>query len=543
MPNTTSDSLDPAARAIACLLRGDDPATLDLDVLSEPWRVVVEQVAAAAVPARSRTFTAALARLDGKSEVFKRAVYVAAALLDAPQDVYHTTDLGNAGRFVERHGRDLRYCFPIESWFCWDGVRWSTDRTGQVDRLAKETVRHIYHEASQALGDETRKRLAKWAVTSESIGRLRALALLARSEPGVPVLPDGFDADPLLLNVRNGTIDLRTGELRPHRREDLITRLVPVEYDPDVTSPLWERFLDQTTGGDRDLLGYLQRAVGYTLTGKTDLENLFFIYGPTRTGKSTFLEALKGVLGDYCRTADFGTFLQEHKVGSPRADIARLRGARMVVSVEVEEGSQLASALLKMLTGGDTVTARALYQDSFEFRPAFKLWLAANAAPRVSDQDKGIWERIRRLPFVCSVPRERRDPLLKERLRDPEIGGPAVLAWAVRGCLAWQREGLGTCAAVERSTNDYRQSMNPLREFVGACCLIAPGAWVSSKALRGAYESWSAESGQRWPLRGKEWRDRLRTLGCTDKVRKIAGRPIRGWMGIGLLDASVQEGF
>jgi putative DNA primase/helicase len=533
------------ATTIARLLRGDDPASLDLDALPEPWCTIAARVATADVPARSLAFAAALDALDGDAADVKRAVYEAAARLDAPRlpldGGYHTTDLGNARRFADRHGEDVHFSYGLDTWFCWDGTRWRADETGEVERLAKETVCHVYELAAQARDEDVRKALARWAIRSESANRLKALAYLARSEPGVPILPGVFDGDPWLLNVRNGTIDLRTGDLRPHSRQDLITQLAPVEYDPDATLPLWERFLDETTGGDRDLQGYLQRAVGYTLTGRTDLEHLFFIHGPTRTGKSTFLEALKSALGDYCRTADFGTFLKGHAVGRPRADIARLRGARMVVSIEVDEGSKLAEALLKMLTGGDTITARALYHDSFEFRPAFKLWLAANAAPKVNDREKAIWERIRRIPFTREVPREKRDPLVKERLRDPAIGGPAILAWAVRGCLAWQGEGLGTCAAVERSTDDYRHEMDPLCDFIDACCVLAPAAWASSRALRVAYETWAAESGADWLVRGKEWGERLRALGCSSKVRRVADQVTRGWQGIGLRGSLVQE--
>jgi putative DNA primase/helicase len=547
--NTTTQAAGTAAQdhtshyatAIARLLCGDDAAALDLDALPAPWDAIATRIAAADVPQRWRAFADALGALDGEADRVKCAVYDAAARLDAPAPPYHSTDLGNARRFADQYGQDVRYCFSLDTWFCWDGTRWRVDETGEVERLAKETVRHMYSLAGQARDEEVRKALARWAIRSEAATKLRALTYLARSEPGIPILPTAFDGDPWLLNVRNGTVDLRTGELRPHCRQDLITQLAPVHYDPGAALPLWERFLDETTGGDRDLQAYLQRAVGYTLTGRTDLEHLFFIHGPTRTGKSTFLEALKGALGDYAKTADFGTFLKGHAVGKPRADIARLRGARMVVSIEVDEGSHLAEALIKMLTGGDTITARALYQDSFEFRPAFKLWLAANAAPRVSDREKAIWERIRRIPFTCEVPGEKRDPLVKERLRDPDIGGPAILAWAVRGCLAWQREGLGTCAAVERSTDDYRQEMHPLHDFVDACCVLAPAAWASSSHLRAAYETWAAESGARELIKGREWGERLHDLGCVPKSRWMADHTERGWQGIGLLGSPIQE--
>lgn len=529
---------------IARLLRGENG--VDLAALQQPWRGIAEKLRAADSGDHWQVL------MDAGPEVVG-AILATMGRLDTPppgngqqstmpaNNGYHTTDLGNALRFVDRHGDIVRYCYPEDLWYWWNEKRFVEDDTGEIERLAKDTVREIYAEAGRAVDEDARKALAKWAMRSESKAKVGAMIYLARSELPIPVLPAEFDADPWLLNVANGTIDLRTGQLGPHRREDLLTQLAPVAYDPSATLPLWERFLDETTGGDQELQRYLQRAVGYTLTGRTDAEHLFFVYGPTRTGKSTFLEAIKGALGDYAKTSDFGTFLKGHTVGKPRADIARLRGARMVISIEVDEGSHLAEALLKMLTGGDTITARALYRDSFEFRPAFKLWLAANDAPDVSAKDGAIWERIRRVPFMHAVPKEKRDPQVKEKLRDPEIGGPAILAWAVQGCLAWQREGLGSCAAVERSTKAYRDEMDNFSGFVEECCVLAAGAWVSAKELRKTYEAWGAENGTKKLVQGKEWGQRLRDLGCDTKSRWVVDHTERGWIGIGLLGEPVQE--
>jgi P4 family phage/plasmid primase-like protien len=344
------------------------------------------------------------------------------------------TDLGNARRLVARFGSDFRYCHESGKTLLWTGVRWENDSSGAIELLAKRTVGDMYREAAK-LGGEKRQDLVKHALASESKSALNAMVTLVRSEPRIPVRQSELDASPWLLNCLNGVVDLTTGELHPHRREDLITRLCPVHYDAGARSEVWEKMLYDATGGDRDLLNFLQVAAGYSLTGATDEEVLFFVHGPAASGKSTFLESLKATLGDYANTADFESFVQRRDAGAIRNDIAELAGRRFVVSIEVDEGKKLAEGLVKLVTGSDTVRARFLYHESFEFTPAFKLWLAANHAPRVKDDDTAMWRRILRIPFDHPIPREKRQPFVKATLRNPAISGPAILAWAVEGAL------------------------------------------------------------------------------------------------------------
>ena len=258
---------------------------------------------------------------------------------------------------------------------------------------------------------------------------------LARSEPGIPVTPRELDSDPWLFNVVNGTIDLRTGQLREHRREDMITMLAPVVFDPKARNTIWESFLDRVLP-DPALQGFVQRAAGYSVTGDCSEEVLFFPYGSTQTGKSTLLRALAKTFGDYAMTADFGAFLaRDRNAGGPRNDIAAMSGKRMVVSVEVDPGQRMGEALVKQLTGGDDVRARFLFQESFEFAPTFKIWLAANDRPHVRDDDDAIWRRILQIPFDARISEEERNPAIKAHLCDPESAGAAILAWCNRG--AW----------------------------------------------------------------------------------------------------------
>lgn len=448
-----------------------------------------------------------------------------------PLRFFPYTDSGNAERIIARHGRDLHYCHPQKTWYIWDSKRWIPDEKGALMAIAKSIARLLYQEAGAIEDEEDRKACAAFARKCESSERRKAALVCAQSEPGIPILPADFDTDQFLLNCLNGTIDLHTGELRQHRRGDLFTKLAPVQYDPAARSTLWEHFLDEATEGDRELQDFLQRAVGYSLTGDVGEEKLFFVHGPGGSGKSTFLESVKASLGDYAKTADFETFVQRNQAGGVRDDVAELAGRRFVVSIEVEQGKKLAQGLVKLLTGGDTVRARFLYQQGFEFLPQFKLWLAANDAPKVNHDDSAMWRRILRIPFDRVIPKENRDPSIKKRLKDVRESGPAILAWAVEGCHRWREEGLGVPTIVEKATEQYRLNMDPLRDFITDCCVLHSSAWITTGKLRSAYEDYCKERGEKHLMTPNEFAAGLRARGCESK-RRHAGA---GWLGIGLL--------
>lgn len=439
---------------------------------------------------------------------------------------FNVTDLGNAGRLVAQHGKDLRYCHPWGKWLVWDGRHWRIDDTAEVERRAKETVRSIYAEAAREPDDKRREALAKHAVRSESASRISAMIDLARSEPGIPILPHEIDADPYLLGCLNGTLDLRTGTLRPHRREDFITKLVPVEYNPNAKCPLWHAFLWRIMDGNENLIRWLQKAVGYCLTADVSEHVLFILHGVGANGKSVFLRTLLNLLGPYGKPTDPDLLLARYGEAHPTG-IADLMGARLAVTIETDEGRRMNETLVKWLTGGDKLKARFMRQDFFEFEPTFKLWIATNHKPMIRGTDDGIWRRLRLIPFAVTIPEHERDPKLIEKLK-AEL--PGILRWAVEGCILWQQEGLGMPDEVRAATQAYRQEMDVLAQFLAECCVLEPNAKVFAKHLYPAYVKWCEENGER-PLTQTAFGTRMAERGF-EKVRWGPGWVYRG---VGLL--------
>lgn len=408
----------------------------------------------------------------------------------APAPAFNLTEQGNAGRLVYRHGHSLRYCFPWGKWLVYDGKRWIKDDTGEIYRLAKETVASIYGEAESAGDGETRKALAKHALRSESGAKIREMIYLAR--PEVPVMPEELDASADLLNTGNGTVDLRTGELREHRREDLITKIAPVEYRPDASAPAWDAFLERALPSEK-LREFVQRACGYSATGDASEQCMFINHGAGANGKSTFQEAIIAALGDYAMRAPTEMLLTRRAGGIPN-DVARLKGSRFVAASETEEGRRLAESLIKDLTGQDTITARFMRAEFFDFAPTHKLWLSTNHKPEIRGTDNAIWRRIRLIPWSVTIPPAEQDKKLPTALRR-EL--PGILAWIVRGCLEWRHEGLQAPDEVRRATGEYRAEMDVLAGFLAECCEIGGEHWDYAKDLYASYKRWCDETGER----------------------------------------------
>jgi putative DNA primase/helicase len=442
------------------------------------------------------------------------------------------TDVGNAMRLVSLHGHDLRYVPEFKKWLVWDDGRWLIDEDGEIMRRAKGTAAAIYVEAKSAseAGEQPMAgKLASHAGKSQALPRLKAMIELAQTEPGISARTTELDNNNYLLGVANGVINLETGALRVPRREDLITKRALVAYDPDAQAPLFLAFLDRIMGGNQALVDFIHRAVGYSLTGITDEQCLFFLHGSGQNGKSTLLTAIKELLGDYAMQCPAESLMVKQGGGNIPNDIARLRGARMVATSETEDGRRFAETMIKQLTGQDTIAARFLFAEYFEFIPNFKIWLAANHKPVIRGDDFAIWRRIRLIPFAVTIPPEEKDGKLPEKLRAEY---PGILAWAVQGCLEWQRQGLNPPPEVLAATEEYKSEMDLIGKWIEECCITAPHATAKASELYGNYKRWVENNGG-FPLSSTKFGMKLGDRGYQ---KEKSGTVV--YHGIGLLDTS-----
>ena len=436
-------------------------------------------------------------------------------------DVAIESELEWARRFVAAHGDDLLHVWEWARWFVWDGARWNDARQDEVRRRAKSSARK---RTRKALNEGTEAiRLARAAESSRGI---EATLKLAASELEVAVPHGCFDSDPMLLNVRNGTVDLRTGDLRPHRRTDHITKLAPVTFDGDAQCPTWTRMLSEILP-DPEVRDFLRRYLGYCLTGDISEQVLAFFYGEGANGKSTLLGLLQQLMGDYCCLAPSGLLIAKRHEAHP-TELTVLHGRRLAVCSEIEAGNRLAEVQVKQLTGGDPITARRMREDFWTFDPTHKLIIAGNHKPKVRGTDEAIWRRLRLVPFSVIIPEHQRDRRLPERLA-AEM--PGILSWLVAGCLEWQERGLAAPGAVLAATDSYRAEEDRVGAFLDECCQLGENLMVAKGNLHRAYVEWAKASGEH-PMSKK-------ALGTEMKRRQIdedkdsSGK--RFWLGVALI--------
>jgi P4 family phage/plasmid primase-like protien len=444
----------------------------------------------------------------------------------APTIRLRQTEMGASELLVALHGKYLRHCKTHGTWYSNGGKRWERDLTGDARRRAKAAVRSLYAMAAKIENDKERASLVAWAQTLEKAAKVAAILTLAEVEPGIPILPEQMDRDPFLFNVENGTVDLRTGQLRPHDPLDYVTKLAPVTFDPTATAPTFLAFLERVLP-DADVRAFVQRAVGYSLTGETCEQCLFFLHGGGANGKSTLLTVLQALMGDYARQAAPELLVSRGGDRHP-TELADLFGARAVMSVEVDEGKRLAETLVKQMTGGDKLKARFMRADFFEWTPTHKLFLAANHRPEIRGTDYAIWRRIHLVPFGVTIPKRERDGKLPEKLL-AEL--PGILNWAIAGCLDWQRSGLGVPQAVEDATNAYRQEQDVLADFLTEHCVIDAQANVFSGALYKAYTTWCETNGTK-SISNTAFGRRLTERGFT--AARVGKAQTRAWKGLRL---------
>lgn len=390
---------------------------------------------------------------------------------EEPRKLYDMTDTGNAHRLVDKFGNVLRYSYNRKKWFYWDGKIWRPDERGEIKKLADIICDDIKREAFMEQDEKTQADMLKWANKTASSKGKESMIKEAQHLEKIPVLPDDFDKHTDYLNCQNGIINLRNGELIPHDSTYMMSKICSSDYDLTGEKPkMWLSFLDDVTNHNKDLQDYIQKCIGYSISGSNREQCAYFLYGMGNNGKSTFLDTIADLIGGYASNTQPETVMMK-KWGDTGAssDVARLKSARFVSCEEPTEGVRLNEGLLKQLTGGSKVTCRFLYGDEFEYTPEFKIWMATNHKPIIRGTDVGIWRRIKLIPFEVNIPQQKVDKTLKYKLRKEF---PQILRWAVDGCIKWQQEGITEPKCVQDAIKDYKVEMDLLASFMEQCIVI-----------------------------------------------------------------------
>lgn len=430
----------------------------------------------------------------------------------APDTKILDSDIANGTRLAARHGTDLRFTSE-RGWFAWDGRRWACDeKLVLIQGMAKETAKAIFAEIEPAAD---RAAMFRHAKRSQSKGAIEAMIWLARSEPGILAPITDFDANGWLLNVANGTLDLRSGELHAHRREDLLSNIAEINFSPSAECELWDQFLWRVLDRNEDLYNYVRRFVGYLLVGDTSEQSLHFLYGLGANGKSVFCEVLMHLLGEYAVSVSPDLIMLKRHGGIPN-DVARLRGIRAALMNETSQGGRFDEAKLKDLTGSDTLNARFLHQEFFDFKPTHRIIIRGNHKPAINGTDEGIWRRLRLIPFAVTIPEDERDLHLLKKL-EGEL--PGILNWALLGCREWQEIGLKAPAMISDAVKAYREESDTLGRFLAECCDLRPLAQVKSSVLFKQYQQYAERAGERW-LPSKDFAHDMQRRGVIAKRMK-----------------------
>ena len=443
---------------------------------------------------------------------------------------YSYDDTGNAERLKDLFGDNIRYNYTSNAWMYYDGKRWKHDDTGKMKILADKVVDNMKNEKlfiAEGVDEEEMKKF-KHRHWKDSRNHNKKVNMMKECEHLLPVQNNDFDKDFNLFNVQNGYIDLRSGQLIDHDRNNFFTKISNVEFTDKADCPKWEEFLNDIFLGRQDLIDFIQRAVGYSLSGYTTEQVLFVLHGNGRNGKSVFIEVLNEIFGNYA-TNITPQAIMASKMGNnsgPTPEIAKLDGARFVTTTEPNEGDRFDEGLLKQITGGDKISARKLHENSFEFTPQLKLWMATNHKPYVRGRDEGIWRRFVIIPFEKQIPLNEIDKDLTKKLKQ-EL--PAIIKWCVDGYLEWQRIGLAEPAIIKEQRDEYRTEMDSIAAFIDECCEVGTTGKIKSSLMFAAYDEWARENNQYRMTNTKFG------IEMSKKFKKITSNGVH-YIGVGLLD-------
>ena len=474
------------------------------------------------------------------------------------------TDVDRARNLVKAHGTELRYCHPWHTWLFWDGTRWKRDGRGDAYRLAVQVaegaldgelaaledaqgrMRHALAGRQQNLRQRAKgdARRAEQAIrqTNQGLSDRAITAALHLAQCGLPIMPEDLDQDPWLLNVENGTMDLHTGDQRPHRRQDFLTKMAGCSFDPDARCPRWDEFLLEIFESCPELVEFTQRTVGYCLTGSTDEQVWFLLHGSGANGKGVFTATLLSLFGDYGRAVASEVLLAKRGESHP-TEIANLAGARLVVTGETNEGCRFDAAKIKALTGSDRLSARRMREDYWEFAPTHKLAFHTNHMPLVRDTSHAFWRRVRLIPFAARFWRPDEAPPEGSLMADPKLNEtlkkelPGILNWALEGLSSWRAEGgLDTPLVVRQATSSLRMDQDAVGRFIDEKCRLGPFCTVAKKELFQRFTAWAEEAGE-YPLSQRAVSLRLQERGLSSS--QAPGTRARIWIGIALTDPNI----
>jgi P4 family phage/plasmid primase-like protien len=442
---------------------------------------------------------------------------------------FYNTDASNASLFVHLHGEDLHYVYLWKSWFMWDGRRWQKVIDGSIMRRTADVSTYLYKQAAKESDDDKRKEIAKHAISMENAGKRASMLEVAQSHIDIDIMHDRLDAHSNLFTTQNGmTYDSEAMKARPVSRTDLITKLIGTDHLPEARCPTWETFLARALP-DKDVRAFVQRAIGYTLTGSTQEKALFVVFGPPDTGKSKFVETILALMGDYGHTLKDDSITNIDAASGNNDDLANLVGTRFVLLDELPEGAKLNASLVKKLTGSTSYTAQRKYEKTFTYKPEFKIWIDTNFRPHVDADDDAMWTRVKLVPFSVVIPKIEQDPHLSEKLHN-EL--PGILNWALNGLKDWRTAGLREPQGVRAATQAYRDSEDDLAQFIREMCNIGPDEKVLAERLTMAYNLWSG-----CKLSPRAFRPKMIAKGFASKPMTKG----QTWSGLSLKTGSAQQ--
>jgi len=437
------------------------------------------------------------------------------------------TDATNASRLIKEHGSNIRYNKAWKKWIVWNGKFWETDDSGAlVHEKGLETVRNIYDEILKTDDHKERIEIEKYGMLSESVRRRESFVKAAQWVKALNISSDNLDPDPWLLNLNNGTYNVISNEFTEHRQENMITKTANVDYDPKADCPMWKQFIREIMNYKPELINFLQTAAGWSLTGDTSEQTMFILFGSGANGKSTFLNTISFLLGDYAMSADIETFMKKAGGEQNTNDIARLRGGRFVTTSEAEQGRKLSEPLIKKITGSDPMTARFLYGEFFSFVPTFKIWMATNHKPVIKGTDHGIWRRIKLIPFTTRIEETKQDKELESKLKNEASG---ILNWLLEGTARWRNERLQAPDIVLNATDEYRGEMDVIGNFLKEKCVIKEEYTIRIRELYKAYSDWCDDNNEH-AVSERFFSMRLKDMGY-DQYRTSEAR---FWLGVAL---------